>query len=119
MISPALMSRLVTATFSPLGVGSPEGWLWATIRAAAEMTTASLKTSRGWTMEEDRSPMETVRTVCRVSARVRGLAWVQRRIRKYFYSLIRNSSPTKSLILAANVCQSDECGVVCITLQSA
>ena len=56
---PAAASRRVSARSSAEGSGSPEGWLWKRTSAAARETTASWKTSRGWTRLAVRQPTET------------------------------------------------------------
>ena len=58
MSEPAAASRRVSARSSADGSGSPEGWLWKRTSAAARETTASWKTSRGWTRLAVRQPTE-------------------------------------------------------------
>src|SRR5947199_215120 len=41
------------------GVGSPLGWLWTRMRAAAAARMAGAKTSRGWTSAAVSEPVET------------------------------------------------------------
>ena len=75
--SPACCRRSARARSSPLGVGSPLGWLCAMTNAAAFDKQAALKTSRGWTRDASRVPTETtwtpisLRFVLKCSARTR------------------------------------------------
>src|SRR5262249_17701120 len=55
---PARLSLSVIAKSARLGVGSPDGWLWTRIPPAAPRRTAALNTSRGWTGELARPPLE-------------------------------------------------------------
>ena len=59
--SPAALNCRVTCRSSADGSGLPDGWLWTRMRAAARSTTASRKTSRGWTSEASRMPL----VICR------------------------------------------------------
>ena len=59
-ISPALISFWVTAMSSLEGLGSPLGWLWARINAAALRFTAGLNTSLECAMEDVNPPMDIV-----------------------------------------------------------
>ena len=58
--SPADTNRAVRTRSSWLGVGSPLGWLCKKMTAAADSRTASVKTSRGWTMLSVKLPSDTV-----------------------------------------------------------
>src|SRR5437870_3301022 len=46
------------------GVGSPLGWLWTRMRAAAAARMAGAKTSRGWTSAAVSEPSETRTSPC-------------------------------------------------------
>ncbi len=46
------------ATSSALGVGSPLGWLWTRMIAAADSSMTGTKTSRGWTSDAVSEPSE-------------------------------------------------------------
>lgn len=48
---PASCKRWLSTASSSLGVGSPLGWLWAMMTAAALARIAAMKTSRGWTKQ--------------------------------------------------------------------
>ena len=52
------MSLWVISKSALEGLGFPEGWLWARIIALADFFIAGLKTSLGFTMEDDKSPIE-------------------------------------------------------------
>ena len=56
---PTSRKRQVISTSSGLGEGSPLGWLWTGITAAADSRTAGAKTSRGWTIDAVREPSDT------------------------------------------------------------
>ena len=56
---PASLSLFVRERSSAEGAGSPLGWLWETMMAAADRRIAALKTSLGWTREAFRVPICT------------------------------------------------------------
>ena len=67
MMLPASMRRAVRATSSPLGDGSPDGWLWKRTTAVARWAAAVRKTSAGVhearvddPAREDRGPQDPV-----------------------------------------------------------
>src|SRR6185503_3750663 len=58
-IRPAATSCSVTERSATLAVGSPLGWLWATMIADAPIAIATRNVSRGWTSEESTKPVVT------------------------------------------------------------
>src|SRR3972149_9190773 len=58
--SPAALSRVVMLKSSSDGVGSPDGWLCASMIDAALVRMAGLKTSLGCTKDDVRVPTDTV-----------------------------------------------------------
>src|SRR3972149_1279895 len=58
--SPAALSRVVMLKSSSDGVGSPDGWLCASMIDAALVRMAGLKTSLGCTKDDVRVPIDTV-----------------------------------------------------------
>src|SRR5207244_12989676 len=62
--SPAWRRRWVMAQSSADGVGSPLGWLWTRMSAAAAARMAGAKTSRGWTSAAVSEPSETHTSPC-------------------------------------------------------
>lgn len=55
-----------------LGLGSPEGWLWATIILTARSSKATAKISRGWTFTLSTVPMNStcLLIICRLTLSV-------------------------------------------------